>query len=636
MPRTPFRASALSALLLAALSACGGPRPVAAPAPEPLPLPELPAPEPDGVGEGFEIEAGAAPRTASAGLLGSAAYDLPVEANRWVEMELQFLTTQRHAVVGRWLERADRYEEFVRDVFARYGMPRDLHHLAMVESGYQPTVRSRAGAVGMWQFMPATGRGMGLRIDDLVDERMDPVRSTHAAARHLAQLHRHFGGNWPLAAAAYNAGTGRISRGLGRFGATNFWDLAERGDLAQETRHYVPRLYAVTIIAKDRARFGYPAPGGVVRRFRYDSVRVDVPTPLVELARIGSFPVTELSELNPHLFRGLAPANYWVWVPHGQGPALQTAYQESDFRRRGGVATYTLRRGESLATITAASGLTADQVRNLNLSTNVDRLGPGDRVRLYADAARVLSERPAARLASRDGESSRRRSSSSSDGEASDDPDEARRASFTRAQAEADRDEANTREPSSRRSGSSSSASSSSESRRNRSESSSSSSSSESRRSESSSSSSSSESRRSRSESSSSSSGEGRSHTVEEGETLWGLARRYDVTVARLREANDLREDQAIQPGQRLRIPRAAPSSSSSSSSQRTASGGGERSRARTAEHVVKSGDTLWSIARTYESSVEAIREANDLRADAAIQPGQKLRVPRSAGGGQR
>ena len=619
MPRTPLRASAFSALLLAALSACGGPPPVAAPAPEPLPLP---APEPDGVGEGFEIEAGAAPRTASAGLLGSAAYDLPVEANRWVEMELQFLTTQRHAVVGRWLERADRYEEFVRDVFARYGMPRDLHHLAMVESGYQPTVRSHAGAVGMWQFMPATGRGMGLRIDDLVDERMDPVRSTHAAARHLAQLHRHFGGNWPLAAAAYNAGTGRISRGLGRFGATNFWDLAERGDLAQETRHYVPRLYAVTIIAKDRARFGYPAPSGLVRRFRYDSVRVDVPTPLVELARIGNFPVTELSELNPHLFRGLAPANYWVWVPHGQGTALQTAYQDSDFRRRGGVATYTLRRGESLATITQVSGLTPDQVRNLNLSTNVDRLGPGDRVRLYADAARVLAERPATHLASRD-EPSRRRSSSSSDGESSssesDDPDEARRASFTRAQADADREEASTREPSSRRSGSSSSSSSSSESRRNRSESSSSSSS---------------ESRRNRSESSSSSSssGEGRSHTVEEGETLWGLARRYDVTVARLREANDLDEDEAIQPGQRLRVPRAAPSSSS----QRTAGGGGERSRARAAEHVVKSGDTLWSIARTYESSVEAIREANDLSADEAIQPGQKLRVPRSAGGGQR
>src|SRR5215207_554304 len=301
MTRTLSPASALSlAIALAALSACSsGPRAYGRPAPTPAPaepVVEQPAQAPEPVGETFELGEEVKPAPVPVGLLGAASYDLPVTANRWVEMELSFLVNQRRDVVGRWLQRADRYDEWVREVFAGYGIPRDLHHLAMVESGYQPTVRSRAGAVGMWQFMPATGRGMGLRIDDTVDERMDPVRSTHAAARHLRDLHRDFGGDWSLAAAAYNAGGGRISRGMSRYGARDFWDLAERGDLAQETMHYVPRLYAVTIIAKDPQRFGYPAPSGLVRAFGYDSVRVDVQTPLSELARIGSLPLVELAE----------------------------------------------------------------------------------------------------------------------------------------------------------------------------------------------------------------------------------------------------------------------------------------------------------------------------------------------------
>lgn len=644
MPRTPTHASRFSLVLLfSVLAACAGPpRPAQpAPAPAPAPLPELPAPEPDGLGEGFEIEGDTRPaRTAAAALLGGASYDLPVEANRWVEMELDFLVNQRHAVIGRWLERADRYDEWVREVFAGYGLPRDLHHLAMVESGYQATVKSHAGAVGMWQFMPATGRGMGLRIDDLVDERMDPVRSTHAAARHLAQLHRAFRGDWPLAVAAYNAGAGRINRGLGRFGASSFWDLSERGDLAQETRHYVPRLYAVTIIAKDPQRFGYPAPSGLVRRFQYDSVRVDVPTPLVELAKLGSHPVGELVTLNPHLYRGIAPANYWVWAPHGSGAALQTAYDGSDFRRRGGLAFYTLRRGESLAAVAEASGLTPDQIRAYNLSTNVDRLGRGDRVRLPADAVRLLEARPVARVASRDepaedrSETRRSSSSRSSEGRRA-----ARRSSDAESDAEKESSERrstrtarrDTEEASSRRT-----RSGEGESRRASSEEGESS---------------------TRRSSSSSSSRSTRKHTVEGGETLWGLARRYDVTVAQIRQANDLGEDEAIQPGQELRIPRpaSASSSSSSSSSTRSASAdrereGGESRRAsasssssssrrasRTAEHVVKSGDTLWSLARTYDSSVEAIRDANGMDADDAIQPGQKLRIPRNvSSGGQR
>jgi len=702
MPRTHFHASALPlALLLAGTAACsaGGPRyartapapvPAAAPLADSTPAPA--APEPEKVDEGFAIER---VRNGLVGreLLGTATYDLPVEPNQWVATEVDFLVNQRHDVVGRWLERSDRYSAFVQETFAAAGIPRDLHHLAMVESGYQPTVRSHAGAVGMWQFMSATGRGMGLRIDDQVDERMDPVRSTRAAARHLRDLHGDFGGSWALAAAAYNAGGGRISRGLANYGARDFWDLAARGNLAQETRRYVPRLYAVTIIAKDPARFGYARPSGVVRRFEFDSIQVDLPTPLPILARIANLPLGQLTELNPHLFRGVVPAFYWLWVPRGNGPALQQAYATSDYRRRGGFQSYTLRRGEDAQKIALASNLTLAELRELNLATNLDVLGRGDRIRLYADAARALQARPMERVASRDADdpepTERRRATrraeaddetsstrtASSRRASNDDGDEtpARRSSDDESPrrsrtAAADGESSSTRSASSRRS-------SEDESPR-RSRSSASDGETGSVRTASNRRSSDDESpRRARSSASDGEAGSVRTassrrasgddetpsrrrqegntsslasilrHTVEQGETLMAIGRKYDVTAAQLREANDLSLSAVLQPGQKLRIPRApqraaaadradrADRTESRPAAERRRAGEETRpaSRGRVAQHVVKSGETLWSIARSYDTTVAAIRDANEMRADSVLQPGQTLRIPRPA-----
>ena len=715
-------------------------------------MPDAPPPPP--LETVTPIDAAAASSTSAvigADLLGSAQYDLPVEANLAVRNELEFLVHQRHAVVGGWMRTAERYHEWVRDVFASHGVPRDLSYLGMIESGYRPTVRSHAGAVGMWQFMPSTGRGMGLRIDDTVDERMDPVRATHAAARHLRYLHRRFNGDWSLAAAAYNAGEGRISRGLGRFGARDFWDLANRGDLAQETRRYVPRLYATTIIAKDPARFGYPAPGPV-RRFAFDSVRVDLATPLSVLAQVGNIPVNELTELNPHLFRQIAPRDYWVWVPVGQGRALQQAYAASDFRQRGGFGTYRVREGETLSGLAQLAGLTPEQIRSLNLSANTGELRAGTSLRLYADAARVLNARPQARVArsepsrgsrprvlgdpepagesesasstrERRAESSasserastasaeRRSGSSASEGSAS---TERRTGLVTQAERRAASTESGssrTRERTSSSSSSSASASTGSAERRTgtgaadraatterRSASAEGSStrrassaeggssrasgeraSAPSSSSTASSSTASSERRSGGSASSSSSSA--RTHTVADGETLWSIARRYDVTVDAVREANEM-ETETVRLGQTLRIPRTASGSSTASaaradsSSRRSAStatradsssrrtgttasgtrtesgssrtsaatgrtpgtsgsaarpspsASGSRPAARAREHTVGEGETLWGIARRYETSVDSLRRANDLAADARIQPGQKLSIP--------
>ena len=637
MPRTPSKA--LSFALLLGTAACASGRAAPAPAPAaPVPLPAQPVQAPEPIRENFQLagEVGEARRN----ILGNARYDLPVEPNRWVEMELDFLVNQRRAVIGQWLSRADKYRDFVQEVFASYGIPRDLHHLAMVESGYSPTARSHAGAVGMWQFMSATVRGMGLRIDDVVDERMDPVRSTHAAARHLRDLHRDFRGDWALAAAAYNAGSGRINRGLGRFNATNFWELAERGDLAQETRHYVPRLYAVTIIGRDPARFGYPAPANVLPRFRPDSVRVDIETPVAELAKIASLNASELATLNPHLIRGTAPAGYKVWTPAGSGRAIQTAFDTSAYRRSGGYAWYTLRRGEDVAQLAAAGGIPVERIRELNLSAALDRMGSGDRVRLPAPVVRTLNARPverprlasasdeprgpsspeldAARAEARRLRAARREEERARDAQREQEREATRIAERARAarraeeleaaraeeraatarrhaaRAEVDKDgEATPRRRASDSAESKVAAADSARPARRSTDSAAARRTSDGERVASRSGSSDGErpspSRPRRTEREDSSSGtrrasdgeeRPRTHTVERGETLRGLAEKYDVTVAQLRAANDIAAGTGVELGMRLRLPRAASSSAplaaASERAARTRSSGGD------------------------------------------------------------
>jgi membrane-bound lytic murein transglycosylase D len=597
----------LSPLLLAAavfgLGACAGAQgrdPVSAPVPvHPAGAEQL--------GEEPRID-DAPPAAVAPSLLGTARYDLPVEANEWVQGELTFLTTQRHEVIGTWLQRADYYQPWVKEVFAAAGVPQDLSHLGMVESGYLPTARSHAGAVGMWQFMAGTGRGMGLRVDEIVDERMDPVRSTRAAARHLRDLNQAFNGDWALAIAAYNAGSGRISRGLRQYNARNFWELAQAGDLAEETKRYVPRLYAVTIVAHEPSRFGYAAPAGPVRRFEFDSVRVDVMTPLSQLAETGGVPLGDLVELNPHLVRGTAPADYWVWTPKGTGAAVQQAFNTSDFRRNGGYGYYVIRRGDDVVKLATAAGLSTDQVRAMN--PRLDSLVPGQRLVFPVGVATTLAGRPVERVATDDSDRTTRRRSSSNgnragnngngnnasgdDGSSDGSDDSSSSSRSSRSSAPADRPA---------RSTSSDRAASSDAGDR--------------------------PSRAGRSDDDERPSRESPrlrtfEHTVKRGETLASLAERFDVPPSRIVAINEL-ESRRLRPGQTLRIPRPAdeqPSRSTTSS---------DDDAPQLFVHTVVRGETLAGLAERFEVTPARIRALNDMEAGARVRPGQKLRIPRNA-----
>jgi membrane-bound lytic murein transglycosylase D len=243
---------------------------------------------------------------------------IPMEVNQAVLKWIDYFSIRDRERFQRFLERGDRFEPMVKAVLKEYAIPADLFYLALIESGYQTHAKSRARAVGTWQFMRATGKLYGLQVDSMVDDRLDPMRSTRAAARHLRDLHERYG-SWYLALAAYNAGVGRIDGAIRRGKSRNFWTLANRRPrvLPQETMQYVPKFLAAVMIGKNPSRFGF-------KRSKDDLYPklelVEVPNllRLKDLSRLSEIDETVLREVNPQLKRGITPSGkkgYSLWVP---------------------------------------------------------------------------------------------------------------------------------------------------------------------------------------------------------------------------------------------------------------------------------------------------------------------------------
>ncbi|HYW33462.1 MAG TPA: transglycosylase SLT domain-containing protein [Gemmatimonas sp.] len=260
-----------------------------------------------------------------------------------------FSGSAREHFVAR-LSRGTRYEPMIRAKLRAGGLPEDLTYLALVESGYDPHAYSRAAAVGMWQFMSSTARGVGMRVDWWVDERRDPARSTDGAIRFLKELQRQFGGSLYLAAAAYNGGPGRVARGLTRFadqmegseGDDRFFALAEQDYLRAETKDYVPQLIAAALVAKTPTRHGLAVVP--VAPYAYDSIRVDPGTSMAAIAAASSSTIAELRELNPSILRGVTPPDvmYYVKLPLGRGTAAEGALASLPASARTGYTSRTV------------------------------------------------------------------------------------------------------------------------------------------------------------------------------------------------------------------------------------------------------------------------------------------------------
>ncbi len=245
-----------------------------------------------------------------------------------VERHLEYFNGTIRDRFETWLTRFGRYRPMVEQIFAEFGLPLELGYLSLVESGFNPRAYSRAHATGPWQFMKGTGRLYGLRINYYVDERRDPIKSTVAAAHHLRDLYDAFG-SWPLAMAAYNAGEGKVRRALKRSKSESFYEIARTRYIRRETKEYVPRFMAATIIASNPDHYGFsPLPPDP---HQFEEVIVSRPLHLRDIARATRLSYREFRSLNPELRRYITPPRdkeYLLKVPVGTKEKVEGALDQ--------------------------------------------------------------------------------------------------------------------------------------------------------------------------------------------------------------------------------------------------------------------------------------------------------------------
>ncbi len=324
-------------------------------------------------------------------LANAVTWDIDVETfntHDRVQYYLEFFQGRGRERMAIWLQRMPRYEAMVRERLQRENLPGDLVYLALIESGFSNTATSRAKAVGMWQFMKPTGKAYGLRIDSWVDERRDPFRATDAAARHLRDLSRRFNSLY-LAAAAYNAGSGKVSRGLKRLpddeseegnSDATFFRLYDTRLLKRETKDYVPKLIAAALIAKQPERYGFHV--GSAEPAAYDSIVVPDMTGLDVLARLADTTVAAIRELNPQYLRLATPpgTKSVVRLPAGHGPMTVAAYAELPPRPRVTFVEHFVARGETLGGIALRYRVSQSLLMASNPKVQSRRLRIGQRI----------------------------------------------------------------------------------------------------------------------------------------------------------------------------------------------------------------------------------------------------------------
>ena len=328
----------------------------------------------------------------------------PLVVNQQVQHFLDRFTRERRDLVGLWLNRSGRYLGMMREILKSRGLPEELAFTAMIESGFNPVAVSRAGAVGLWQFMAATARRYGLRVDHWVDERRDPEKSTFAAASYLRDLHRQFG-SWWLAQAAYNAGEMNVVKAIRGTGSEDFWVLSQSRYLRRETKEFVPQIQAATMIGRDPAQYGFEPSDTTMTA--YETVVVPPATSLKWLASQSQVPAETLTALNATLIRGVTPPGhpYALKVPIGKGTSVQAALEaprravatgppaltrakagaKRDVRLQRsstGNDVHVVRPRDTVSSIAKEYGVSTSEVLRWNSLQERSRIRPGDRLKV--------------------------------------------------------------------------------------------------------------------------------------------------------------------------------------------------------------------------------------------------------------
>ncbi|MBU3699085.1 MAG: LysM peptidoglycan-binding domain-containing protein [Candidatus Kapabacteria bacterium] len=331
---------------------------------------------------------------------------IPLVFNEHVQPQLTFMSEGRgRRFMKTWIERTGRWFPTLRRIAREEQMPDEIVHLAMMESALNPEAVSRAKAVGMWQFMKATGEEYDLNVNYWIDERRDPEKATRASMRFLKDLYNDLG-DWHLALAAYNCGAGGVRRAIRKSGLENpnFWQIREF--LPKETREYVPLFIATTLITMNRDKYGFPDDSlSFHAPYEYETVTITEPVSFQALAKCAQISLDSLRKLNPELVRQCTPPRepYKLKVFPGMGQDFMRRYAALSDDDKQIYLKHTVARGETLASISASYGVSMVELSEINGITGYKtRLRSGTTLRVpvrSSSVAQADQPRPAATTA---------------------------------------------------------------------------------------------------------------------------------------------------------------------------------------------------------------------------------------------
>jgi membrane-bound lytic murein transglycosylase D len=322
-------------------------------------------------------------------------HDVDIPLNGKVLSYIDLFQTRLHDWFDEGLRRGSRYLPMIQEVFRAEGLPSDLAYVPIIESAFNPNAQSRAKAKGMWQFMSGTAKENGLTQNWYIDERSDPEKATRAAAAYLKTLGGMFDGDWHLALASYNGGPGRVQKAITLSKKDNFWDLtATSRFLPNETREYVPMILAAIVIAKNPAQYGFDfAPESPLA---YEKVTLADPVDLRHVAEWTGAAIDDIQALNPELRRWTTPVRtpkYDLKVPVGTGDALRARLTETSPETLTALQWYTVKRGESLLTISRQLKVKQADLAEANFITVKSRVTPGQQLIVPREPTTLLAAR---------------------------------------------------------------------------------------------------------------------------------------------------------------------------------------------------------------------------------------------------
>lgn len=324
-------------------------------------------------------------------------YDIPVEMKPLVAQYVRFFQGSGRRWFRRWMSRSARWLPVMQPILESKGLPRDLVYLAMIESGFNTEAKSWASAVGPWQFIAATGERMGLRNDFWVDERRDPVKSTHAAAKYLSFLYKDTG-HWYLAWAGYNTGENRVRRLVERHQTRDFWELCEKKGFAKETKHYVPKLIAAALVAKHPEAFGFSQDEfDYETPFEFDTVQLSESVDIDVAARASGTTVEALHKLNPGLKRWLTPPatpeQPWALrIPTGASEQFAKNLESFGAREKLKFEVHKVKKGDTLSGIARRYGSIPEVILRMNNLKNVRSLRLGTELLVPIPSSRAVAQ----------------------------------------------------------------------------------------------------------------------------------------------------------------------------------------------------------------------------------------------------